>query len=249
LGEKKLTIGITGSKGFIGSHLNKAISEKGWKVLTFDKPENNLLQPDTSKLKKFVSKSDIIIHTAAVNRGTDTEVISGSLVTTFNLVSEIKKNKNNPKLIYLSSVKAENDSVYGLSKRLTETMLEDFSKNTKNPVTIFRITNVFGEGCKPFYNSVIATFCHQVAKGKKLKVNKDSKKISFIYIKDLINLIIKESLTERKKLFCFKEIKTKDKISVPNLAKLIKSFKNIKNPNSIKSEFHKKIYKTYLSYV
>jgi len=248
LGEIKLTIGITGSKGFIGSHLKKTALEKGWEVLTFDKPENNLLRPDVSKFKKFVSKSDIIIHTAAINRGTDIEIISGSLVTTFNLVSEIKKSKNNPKLIYLSSVKAENNSVYGLSKRLTETMLEDFSKNTKNPVTIFRVTNVFGEGCKPFYNSVIATFCHQTAKDQKLKVNKDPKKISFIYIKDLVNLIIKESLSQRKKLFCFKEVKTKDKISVPELAKLIKSFKNIKSPDSIKSDFHKKIYKTYLYY-
>lgn len=242
-----MRIGIIGSRGFIGKHLVKLLKDKKNLKLSYcSLPDCNLLNPDS--LKKFVKNKDVIIHLAAVNRGTDTEVIAGTVVTTYNLISVMGKYKSKAKLIFLSSVQAETNTIYGQSKKLAEIMLEDFSQQTKTPVTVFRITNVFGEGCRPFYNSVVATFCYQTVNGQKLTIKNRNKQINFIYVEDLINLITKEVSTKRKKLFYFKRVVSNNKISIAELAKLIKSFKNLKDRKVLKSKFYKNLYKTYLSY-
>lgn len=240
-------IGITGSQGFIGSHITAALKNQGVELSFFDLPKNDLLKSGKN-FENFVKNKDVIIHTAAVNRGTDVEIIAGNVIVTYNLISAMEKCKSRAKLIYLSSIQAETDTLYGKSKRLTEIMLGDFSNRTKIPVSIFRLTNVFGEGCKPFYNSVVATFCYQAANGKKLTVKPESKnkKINLIYVKDAINEITKEIEIRRKQPFYLKKIDSKNEISIGNLAKLIQSFKNIKEQPKLK--FNKDLYKTYLSY-
>jgi len=242
-----MKIGITGSNGFIGKCLIKALrDEENVQLYYFDLPKHNLLKP--AFLKNFVSGKDIIVHTAAINRGSDAEIIGGSVVATYNLVFAISKLKIKPKLIFLSSVQAETNTVYGLSKKLTEIMLESFSENYKIPVSIFRVTNVFGENCKPFYNSVIATFCYQKANNKKLAINSKRKKINFIYVKDLVKIVSKEIFIRRKKLFYFKRVTSNNIITTEKLASLINSFKHIKDLKKLKSKFNKDLYNTYLSY-
>ena len=128
---------------------------------------------------------------------------------------------------------------------MAEIILEDFSKRNKTPVSIFRLTNIFGEGGKPFYNSVIATFCHQVAKGEKLNVNPDNKKFKFLYVGDLVKIIIKELSVKRKNYFYLKTISSSNEAAVSELAKTIIGFKNGVKP---KNKFQKDLHKTYLSY-
>jgi len=242
-----MKIGITGSGGFIGKHLIKILKDKeNVQLYYFDLPKYDLLKP--ASLKEFVSDKDIIVHTAAINRGSDAEIISGSVIATYNLISAISKLKIKPKLIFSSSTQAETDTVYGLSKKLTEVMLESFSEDYKIPISIFRVTNVFGENCKPFYNSVVATFCHQIVNNKKLIINNKRRKISFIYVKDLVRIISKEIFTRRKKLFYFKRVNSNNIITVEKLANLISSFRNIKDSKGLKSKFNKDLYNTYLSY-
>ncbi len=243
---KSLKIGITGSRGFIGSHIAKALDKKGAKLSFFDKPKNNLLESNLVALKKFVLNNDIIIHTAAINRGSDTEVIAGSVVATYNLISAMEKYGSKAKLIFLSSIQAETETLYGKSKLLAEIMLEDFSKRNKIPVSVFRLINIFGEGGKPFYNSVIVTFCYQTAKGEKLNVNSDNKKFKFFYVGDLVEIIIKELTAKRKNNFYLKTISSSNEITIPELAEIISGF-NIGKLKP-KSKFEKDLYKTYLSY-
>lgn len=242
-----MKIGITGSQGFIGKHLVEALKDKKNLKLSYcDLSDCNLLTPDS--LKNFVKNKNIIVHLAAVNRGTNTEVIAGTVVATYNLLLAMEKYQSRAKLIFLSSIQAETETTYGLSKKLAEIMLEDFSARTKTPVTIFRATNVFGEGCRPFYNSIVATFCYQVVNNQKLTVKNRNRKINFIYVKDLIKLIVKEIFIKHKKLFYFKRVVPNNQISVSELAKLIKSFKNLKDKKIFKSKFYKDLYKTYLSH-
>jgi len=243
-----MKIGITGSRGFIGRHLvNTFKNKKGVTVYDCDLPECNLLRPNNS-FKNFVHKKDIIIHIAAINRGTDEEIITGSVVATHNLISAIKKTQGKPKLIFLSSTQAETETIYGLSKKLTEVMLKSFSIRYKMPVVIFRTTNVFGEGCRPFYNSVVATFCYQVAKNKRLIVTNKKRRMNLIYVKDLAKIISNEVFAKRKQPFYFKRITTDNIITVEKLARLIKSFDKIKDPQKLKTKFYKDLYRTYLSY-
>jgi UDP-2-acetamido-2,6-beta-L-arabino-hexul-4-ose reductase len=243
-----MKIGITGAGGFIGKHLVDTLkNKKNVKLSYFDLPRDNLL--DSNSLKKFVANKDVIIHAAAVNRGSDAEIIATSVVGAYNLISAIKGSGRKIKLIFLSSIQAETETVFGLSKRLVEIMLRDLSQECKTPVTIFRVTNVFGEVCRQFYNSVVATFCHQVANNKKITIKNEGKEINFVYVGDLVNIIIKEIFSRRKRPFFFKKITTNNSITVKDLAKLIDSFKNTKNPPKIKLKFHKNLYNTFLSHL
>lgn len=239
-----IKIGITGSNGFIGKHLVDILKDrKNIKLSYFDLPKNNLL--NLGSVEKFAAGQDIIIHTAAVNRGKNLEIIAGSVVATYNLISAIKKSKKKTKLVFLSSTQSETDTVYGLSKKLAEIMLQDFSQEYRVPVSIFRSTNIFGEGCRPFYNSVVATFCHQVAHGQKLTISDPDRKINLIYVKDVAGIILKEVFVRRKQLFYFKRIISNNTITVKNLAELIKSFKKLKNFAELKSKFHQDLYRVY----
>ena len=243
-------IGITGSKGFIGSHIIDFLkNKKNVKLFFFDLPENNLLKPDED-LKKFVRNNNIIIHTAAVNRGSDAEIVAGSVVATYNLISAMVNFKSQSKLIFLSSIQAETETLYGQSKRLTEIILEDFSNNYKVPVSIFRLTNVFGEGCRPFYNSAVATFCYQVVNNKELTVHPESKnrKMDLIYVGDIAKIVVREAFIKRKKPFYFRRVVSRNEITVGELAKLIQSFK-IKPIKRLKTKFYQDLYLTYRSYI
>ncbi|MFY9462103.1 MAG: NAD-dependent epimerase/dehydratase family protein [Candidatus Sungiibacteriota bacterium] len=247
-----IRVGITGSSGFIARHITEALQQKKGaariKLFYFDLPDNNIL--DQKAVKKFVKNKDVLIHAAAVNRGTDAEIIAGSVVGTYNLAVALKGRKNKPKIVFLSSTQAALDSVYGLSKRLAERILEDFSKRNKAPVAVLRLPNVFGEGAKTFYNTVVATFCYQAAHNKDLTIHKNSKnkKLNLIYVKDAARIIFNEVFKKNKNKFVLKEISAANEIKVDALAKVIQSFGLLKNNAPLKSKFYKDLYKTYLFY-
>ena len=190
--------------------------------------------------------SDVVIHAAGVNRGTDQEIIVGSVITTHNLINHIERTKRKPHIIFISSIQAENDSVYGKSKRLAEIILEDASKRLAIPIAVLRLTNVFGERGKPFYNSVVANFCHQIAQGKDIQIKVD-KKVQLLYIQDLINIIMQE-IENPGQGYTIKTISSDDEILVSDLAAMIKSFPARKARQLFNSSFEEKLYATYCSY-
>jgi len=243
---KKKTIGITGGKGFLGRHMSQALRKAGFKIIYFDLPDNNLVHPSAGALKKFVKKSDVIIHAAAVNRGTDAEVIAGSIITTFNLAEAAWANNRRVKIIFTSSVQAENDSVYGRSKRLAENLLEEIANKYGVKISIFRLTNVFGEGGRPYYNSVVSTFASEAANGKKLPVNDPQKTIRLLYVGEVVKELVKEVRAKRKQKLFLKRLDSKDEISVGRLAELMEGFAR----GAIKpgTKLEKILYKVYLSY-
>ncbi len=244
-----MKIGITGSSGFIGKHIIDVLRvKKNISLSFFDLPQKDLLKGG-EKLKRFIKDKDVIIHAAVVNRGNDADVIAGGLIITYNLISAMKDNKSKAKLIFFSSIQAEMDTICGQCKKLAEIMLEDFSKRFKIPVSIFRMTHIFGEGARPFYASVVATFCYQTVYNKKLTIHPGSRnrKMNLVYINDVVKRVVREIFTKRKKSFYFKKVSTKDEIKVGDLTKLISSFKD-KKRIKLKNSFQKKLYKTYLSY-
>jgi UDP-2-acetamido-2,6-beta-L-arabino-hexul-4-ose reductase len=242
-----MRVGVTGSRGFIGRHLVEALShEKHVSVFSFDLPPHNVL--DSAAVKKFVVGKDVIIHAAAINRGSDTDVVAGSVVGTYNFVSALSTLKKKPKFIFLSSIQAETETLYGRSKRLAEIMLEDFAKQHRSSVSVFRLTNVFGEGCKPFYNSVVATFCHQVARGEKLTISDSKKILRLVYVADVAKIILKEVKTKRTTPFFLRKIDATQEITLGALAEKITSFGNSRTIPKLKSKFDRDLYHTYQSY-
>jgi UDP-2-acetamido-2,6-beta-L-arabino-hexul-4-ose reductase len=243
-----LRIGITGFNGFIAQHISSNLKKnEDIKVYGYGHPKEDLMDPKS--ISRFVADKDIIIHAAAVNRGSDMEVIEGSIIATRNLISAmVKSHKKIKKIIFLSSVQAETETLYGLSKKMAERMLEEFSREYKIPVTVLRLTNVFGEGCRPFYNSVVATFCYQTTRDKKLLINNSRRKLNLIYIGNIVSLIMRETFNIKKKVFRLRRVVSNNNITIANLAVLIQSFKKLDSSDRLKSKFHKDLYNTFLSH-
>ena len=198
-----MKIGITGANGFIGSHLVKRLSHGKIPYEIFDSTKHDLLKPET--LKDFVSTCDTIIHLAAKNRDTNANIINTNTLGTAGLLEAITTYSPKKKIIFLSSFQVYSNSLYGLSKKLAEEIIEFYSKDKGLNAIILRASNVYGPGCKPFYNSVIATFVHLIKKHETLKVNGDgSQKRDYIYVDDVVEAILKAQQTKQKgKIQCF----------------------------------------------
>ncbi len=240
-----LNIGITGGNGFFGSHIKKEFQKKtGVKVYVFDRPENDLLI--ANDVKKFAQGKDVIIHAGAINRGTNTEIISVNVTGTYNLLNACKNMRKKPKVIFISSIQAETETLYGQTKKMGELMCEEYAKENDGSVLALRFTNLFGEGGRPFYNSVIATFCFNAKNGAELRINDKKKKISFLYVGDAAKIIAKEALSKKRAKFTLLTIKGEPPVSLEYIAEKIRLFASKRCV--AKNVFEKKLLKTYNSY-
>lgn len=198
---KKLQVAVTGGNGFIGSHLMRRLLNDEHLTLTrFDRKRFNLL--DSLSLKNFVKGKDIIIHLAGKNKGTDDDLIKGNLLSTAALLKAIADNAPKCRLIFTSSYQIYTQTLYGTSKKFSEEIIRHYSRSYKTKATILRLANVYGPGCRPFYNSVIATFIDLIKEQKKLEVNGNgTQKRDYIYVDDVVDAIMKTIFYNQEKMF------------------------------------------------
>lgn len=170
--------GITGGQGFIGSHLARHLDDP----LLFKGDLTNL-----GDACEFVSSCDRIYHLAGKNREQPGEILKNNIVSTANLILACNIKKVNPEIIFASSQQViwNSESEYGFVKCVEEEIIKKADK-----WYIFRIPNVYGPGGKPFYNSVIATFCYQISKGESVTIHDPSVKREFIFVDDLVELLL-----------------------------------------------------------
>ena len=191
-----MRIGVTGAKGFIGTHLLSALKKQG-SVVTLPRRKG---LPGKRELKRFVADTDLFFHLGGVNRDTDEEIINGNIIGTSQLLESILNNgKPSARLVFASSSqvytlanskkpiretgKAIPDTVYGVSKQSAENLI----RNSGVPFVVLRMSNVYGPRCRPNYNSVVATFCHRAIKGLPLVINGDGQQCrDFVYIEDVV---------------------------------------------------------------
>mgnify|MGYP001437138321 CR=1 FL=1 len=149
---------VTGSSGFIGKNLLVHLKyTTNYEVITFNRNDNQ------TDLRDKIKKSNFIFHLAGVNRPETENEFSENASLTKKLIKILKEEKLSLPIIYTSSSKIQNNDAYGKSKLHAEELLKNYQKVNKCPVIIYRLTNVFGKWCKPNYNSVVATFCHNIA--------------------------------------------------------------------------------------
>ena len=168
-----LKIGITGQAGFIGKHIYNTIglSPEKYKLIAFEKA----FFESENDLNKFVSNCDIIIHLAAMNRHNDVNVIYNNNINLVKqLILSLERTNSRPHVIFSSSTQEESDNLYGKSKSEGRELLIEWAKKNHAKFTGLIIPNVFGPFGKPYYNSVIATFCHQFSHGEIPTVNGDN---------------------------------------------------------------------------
>lgn len=238
---------ITGSNGFVGKNLYTHLSErKDIDVVTFTRDD------DFDSLDAKLEGVDFVFHLAGVNRPKNVEEFTqGNSELTAVLCQVIETKGRKIPVVYTSSIQAELDNPYGKSKQTAEQVLVNFSTKTGIPVYIFRLTNVFGKWCKPNYNSAVATFCHNIARGLPIQINDPTAKINLVYIDDVVKCfisIIDGVLAEKG--FC--DVEPVYEVTVGALVDKISTFK--RSRQSLVTEpvgvgLDRALYSTYLAYL
>lgn len=174
-------VAVTGAGGFIGRNLVMRLRELGHGVsaVPHDGSDKALLAA--------LAGAEVVFHLAGVNRPqSPDEFVSGNVGMTERLVAALSQLPVPPSLVYSSSIHAEAATPYGESKRAAEALVAAYGEATSVPVWTFRLANVFGKWCRPNYNSVVATFCHNVSRGLPLSINDPAAPLRLIYIDDVV---------------------------------------------------------------
>jgi UDP-2-acetamido-2,6-beta-L-arabino-hexul-4-ose reductase len=181
----KRTIVVTGADGFVGKNLMLRLRE-------LDRFEPVPLTRTSSEADwaEAIARADAVIHLAGVNRPQQDAEFRGNRAAAESLVAAIEGSKRQVPVIHASSVKALEPTAYGESKKDAEDSLLAFARRNGNPAAVFRLPNVFGKWCRPNYNSAVATFCHNVARGLPIAVNDPAAPITLLYVDDLIDMFL-----------------------------------------------------------
>ena len=238
-----MNILVTGSKGFIGTNLVKYLRENTQhNVIEFTR--NDLLED----LENSISSIDIVFHFAGLNKKTKTEDFEKVNINLTRKLCEIFRTNSKTKIIYASSIQINQNNEYGKSKKKCEDIILNLEKTNNNKVYILRLPGIFGMGCRPNYNSVVATFCSNILKKKELNIIDPLKKIDLVFIEDLCKQLA-DLVNDNKVKNNYVQIKNNHKVSIKELASIIKSFPKKKSNFHKESNLESKLYQTYLSYL
>ncbi|MCA0150375.1 capsular polysaccharide biosynthesis protein CapF [Rossellomorea vietnamensis] len=239
---------VTGSEGFIGKNLMAELRNR-----KYDCIYEYCRETDSTLLDDYCKEADFVFHLAGVNRPKDqSEFMDGNYGFTSELLEMLKKHENNCPVMISSSIQAELDNPYGISKKAGEDLLLNYSNETGAKTLIYRFPNVFGKWCKPNYNSAVATFCHNIAHGLPLTVNDPSVVMNLVYIDDVAEELINALNGKENRVEEFCEVPDVHTITLGEIVHLIHSFRNSREERSIPNlndSFTKKLYSTYLSYL
>ncbi|PGK34796.1 capsular biosynthesis protein [Bacillus anthracis] len=239
---------VTGAKGFLGKNLVAELKNQGYKdIFEFSREDNITL------LERYTRECDFIFHLAGVNRPKDeNEFMEGNAGFTSQLLNLLKEQGNKVPVLITSSIQAKNNNPYGKSKKAGEEALFNYSKETGAKAYVYRLPNLFGKWSKPNYNTVVATFCHNIARGLDIQVNDPDVELNLCYIDDVLEEFFK-ALNHTPTIqddYCF--VPVTHNIKLGELANVIKSFKEGRENLSISNmgdALTKKLYSTYLSFL
>lgn len=239
---------VTGANGFVGKNLIAELKNKGYSDILRCTRETT-----SDQLYEYTRECQFVFHLAGINRPKDDkEFMEGNFRFTSKLLELLRKNNNKSPILITSSIQAEKDNSYGRSKKAGEDLLFEYSKETGAKVYVYRLPNLFGKWSKPNYNSVVSTFCYNIARDLDVQINNLEAEINLCYIDDVLEEFIRalESNSTKDKKFCVIPISYNVKVS--ELAELIQSFKesriDLSVPN-MRDSFTNKLYSTYLSYL
>jgi UDP-2-acetamido-2,6-beta-L-arabino-hexul-4-ose reductase len=179
------TVGITGPRGFIAGHLARQLAlDSTLRIITC--PRESVSQRET--LRAFVAECDTIVHLAGMNRGSEQDIYDTNMGLVERLIDSLSASGCSPHVIFASSTQRDSATAYGRSKKVGESRLREWAEQSGTRLTILVIPNVFGPGCRPYYNSVVATFCEQLAHNQQPVVI-DDQSLTLVWINDLVEAI------------------------------------------------------------
>lgn len=239
---------ITGARGFIGKNLIAELRNRGYDDLyCCDRDTPN------EELQQYLSDCKFVFHLAGINRPDNPrEFMEGNCDFTTTLIEGLRAQRNCVPVLMTSSIQAELDNPYGISKRAGEEVLIAYGQETGVRVLLYRLPNVFGKWCKPNYNSVIATFCHNIAHDLEIQIDNPDTMMNLVYIDDVVGEFIDGLEGKENRIGETCRVSTTYTATLRWLAQRIRSFKESRSTLMIpdmKNELEKKLYSTYLSYL
>lgn len=271
-----MNIFVTGAKGFVGKNL--CVSLKNIKdgkdrtrpKLKIDEIFEYDIDTEAALLDEYCAKCDFVFNLAGVNRPQNAEeFMQGNFGFASMLLDTLKNHHNTCPVMISSSIQAtcigRYDSDYGRSKKAGEELIFDYGVETGAKVLVYRFPNLFGKWCKPNYNSVVATFCNNIANDLPIQVNERNVQLEMLYIDDLVTEML-DALEGKEHHCMFDGIDTilcedgkycaapiTHKVTLGEIVDLLDSFKaqtsTLVMPEIPDNSFAKKLYSTYLSYL
>ncbi len=239
---------VTGSNGFIGKNLISTLKSKGYnEIFEYD------IDSTIEELDNYTEQCEFVFHLAGVNRPKDIkEFEEGNFGFTSILLESLKKSNNKSPIMISSSIQADLDNPYGVSKKMGEDLIFKYAEEVGTKAFVYRFPNVFGKWSRPNYNSVVATFANNIAKNLPITINNPNSVVELIYIDDLINELINALEGNANTIDNFSYVNPIYKTTVGKLADIFKSFKNTRIDLSIPNmsdELTKKLYSMFLTYL
>lgn len=236
---------VTGAGGFIGRNLAVRLGELGVESIAIGRDHS------VEELAAAARQADVVFHLAGINRATDDSEFAGNVAQAEQLCAALADAGSRVPLVYASSVHATRDTVYGRSKRGAEEVLERHSERTGQPVHLFRLPNVFGKWARPNYNSAIATFCHNIARGLEISVNDPAARLELAYIDDVVEAFV-ALMRKPPEGSGFRQVSPVYSATVGELADMIGGFHESRRSMTtarVGTGLPRALYSTYLSYL
>lgn len=269
-----MNILITGAKGFVGRNLvenlknirdgkNRTRKLQIGKILEYD------LDTDPAMLETFCREADFVFHLAGVNRPKEqSEFMAGNFGFSDTLLQTLESCQSRCPVMLSSSIQASligryGQSDYGKSKLAGEELFFRYAEETGAQVLVYRFPNLFGKWCRPNYNSVVATFCHNIARDLPIQVNDRQTQLELLYIDDLVEALLDalegktcrcdyDGVTPVPKengRYCY--VPVTHQVTLGQIADLLEAFRGqpqtLLMPQLPENSFEKKLYSTYLS--
>ena len=238
---------VTGAEGFIGKNLCVALAERGdFEVLPITRTSS------AAQLADAVGKADAVIHLAGVNRPTDpVEFALGNADFTSRLSALLGATGRAIPVAFASSIQADRDNPYGQSKRAAEQALQAYAASSGAGVGLYRLANVFGKWSRPNYNSAVATFCHNLARGLPIRIDNPDAQVQLVYIDDLIRELLR-FLQAPSAEAAFFDVDPVYSITVGELARQIEAFRDVRQTlvtDRVGTGLVRALYATYVSFL
>jgi len=237
---------VTGANGFIGKNLLVHLREQGVEFVAFTRD----MKPDD--LTAAINSVDFVFHLAGINRPKDvSEFAEGNTGLTEQLCDVIGKSGRKIPVLYTSSIQAEVDNPYGVSKLNAEQALIALEKDTGSPIYLYRLPNVFGKWSRPNYNSAVATFCHNIANDLPVQINDPAAQVRLVYVDDVIQDFLRLLETQPAGILR-PEVLTVYTITVGELACQIRLFKASRESmvtEAVGDGLTRALYSSYLSFL
>ena len=243
---------VTGAKGFIGRNLVVALRRAGMDVAEIDVDS----PPDA--MRSAIAGAGVVFHLAGVNRPErDEEFVTGNVGTLESVLGILDGpaadggRAAKPLIVLSSSTQAGRDNPYGRSKLAAENALEEYAARTGTPAAIYRLPGVFGKWCRPDYNSVVATFCHRIARDQPISVWDPARVVELVYIDDVVVQFMTH-LETRAEGVARGVVEPVFAIALGELADLIRGFRAMRSTHVVpdtSDPLTRRVLGTYTSYL